>query len=370
MGEAGTRAAFARGFWILAPLWLGVVPFGLAYAVTARSAGLSLLETQALSTFVFAGSAQLSAVGLFAAGAAGLEIVLTTLLLNVRHVLYGLSLGRELSLTDRQRPVAAFFLTDEAFGVVSAARERSFVFLLGAELSLFMMWNLATFGGFLLGAAIPDPERARRRPDLPTRLPGAPRAARADARGTGRRARCGRPRVRPGANPVGRSADPAHRCGREPPRRGPDARRAGREPRSSRRRCSRGRVTFWLTLAGMVAVTFGSRYAGLAFQADLPAFWVRFLHFVPIAVFAALVTPSLEGSRNEWGIRVAAAGRRCRGRVADPAALGRDRGRDDRVLAPADPVLAEAENELGVVGHLGARMRPRTEGCFCQSHAA
>ena len=159
MGEAGTRAAFARGFWILAPLWLGVVPFGLAYAVTARSAGLSLLETQALSALVFAGSAQLSAVGLFAAGAAGLEIVLTTLLLNVRHVLYGLSLGRELSLTDRQRPVAAFFLTDEAFGVVSAARERSFVFLLGAELSLFMMWNLATFGGFLLGAAIPDPER-------------------------------------------------------------------------------------------------------------------------------------------------------------------------------------------------------------------
>ncbi len=159
MAEAGKNEAFARGFWILAPLWLGVVPFGLAYAVTARSAGLSLLETQALSTFVFAGSAQLSAVGLFATGAAGLEIVLTTLLLNVRHVLYGLSLGRELSLTRRQRPIAAYFLTDEAFGVVSAADERSFPFVLGAELSLFMVWNLATIGGFLLGAAIPDPAR-------------------------------------------------------------------------------------------------------------------------------------------------------------------------------------------------------------------
>jgi branched-subunit amino acid transport protein len=67
-------------------------------------------------------------------------------------------------------------------------------------------------------------------------------------------------------------------------------------------------VTFWLTLAGMVAVTFGSRYAGLAVGPDLPDFWVRFLHFVPIAVFAALVTPSLEGPRSEWGIRVAAAG--------------------------------------------------------------
>jgi 4-azaleucine resistance transporter AzlC len=159
MTRNDTRAAFARGFWVMAPLWLGVIPFALAYAVTARSAGFSLLQTQALSALVFAGSAQLSAVGLFAAGAAGFEIVLTTLLLNVRHALYGLSLGREFRLTRRERPVAAFFLTDESFGVVSGARERSFPFLLGAELSLFMMWNLATFGGFLLGAAIPDPER-------------------------------------------------------------------------------------------------------------------------------------------------------------------------------------------------------------------
>jgi branched-subunit amino acid transport protein len=66
-------------------------------------------------------------------------------------------------------------------------------------------------------------------------------------------------------------------------------------------------VTFWLTVAGMVAVTFGSRYAGLALRTELPAFWVRFLHFVPIAVFAALVTPSLEGGSGEGEIRLAAA---------------------------------------------------------------
>ena len=76
MPERATRTMFGRGFGALVPLWLGVVPFGLAYAITARGAGLSLVETQALSAFVFAGSAQLSAVGLFAGGAAGLEIVL------------------------------------------------------------------------------------------------------------------------------------------------------------------------------------------------------------------------------------------------------------------------------------------------------
>ena len=66
-------------------------------------------------------------------------------------------------------------------------------------------------------------------------------------------------------------------------------------------------MTFWLTVAGMVAVTFGSRLAGLSLRVELPAFWLRFLHFVPIAVFAALITPSLQGTRDEGGIRVAAA---------------------------------------------------------------
>ena len=62
-------------------------------------------------------------------------------------------------------------------------------------------------------------------------------------------------------------------------------------------------MTFWIALAGMVMVTFGSRYAGLALRTELPAFWLRFLHFVPIAVFAALVTPSLEGGLGEGEIR-------------------------------------------------------------------
>ena len=148
---------FTQGFRAAAPLWLGVVPFGLVYAVVARDAGLSLIETQALSVLVFAGSAQFSAAGLFGSGAAALEIVSTTFLLNVRHVLYGLSLGRRIPLRGWRRATAAYFLTDEAFGVVAAREERTFAFLLGAELSVFATWNLATLGGALVGTAIPDP---------------------------------------------------------------------------------------------------------------------------------------------------------------------------------------------------------------------
>ena len=154
-----SRQAFLRGFSAVAPLWLGVVPFALAYAVIARDAGLSLSETQALSLFVFAGSAQFTAAGLFATGATALEIVFTTFLLNVRHVLYGLALGRQVRLDGWRRPVAAFFLTDEVFGVVSTRRAPTFGYLLGAELSLFVTWTLSTLGGGLIGGAIPDPTK-------------------------------------------------------------------------------------------------------------------------------------------------------------------------------------------------------------------
>lgn len=66
-------------------------------------------------------------------------------------------------------------------------------------------------------------------------------------------------------------------------------------------------MTFWATCAGMLGVTFGSRFVGLALRTELPAFWLRFLHFVPIAVFASIITPSLAGGRGEGEIRLVAA---------------------------------------------------------------
>ncbi|WP_165795339.1 AzlC family ABC transporter permease [Deinococcus koreensis] len=145
------------------PLWLGMVPFAVAYAVTARGAGLSVWETQLMSLTVFAGASQFAAAGLFAGGASMLGIVSTTFLLNARHLLYGLSLSRSLPLSRAQRLLGAQFLTDEAYGValVSGSREPgglSFGYLLGAELSLYAIWNASTLAGALAGSALPSPE--------------------------------------------------------------------------------------------------------------------------------------------------------------------------------------------------------------------
>ncbi len=152
-------STFWRGFRAVIPLWLGMIPFGLAYAVTARGAGLTPFETQLMSLIVFSGGAQFSAAGLLAAGASGVGIVLTTFLINLRHLLYGLSLGQRVKLSGPKKLIAAYFLTDEAFGVTVVSGERRMGYLFGAELSVFVVWNLSTLVGSLLSSAVPAPER-------------------------------------------------------------------------------------------------------------------------------------------------------------------------------------------------------------------
>lgn len=145
------------------PLWLGMVPFAVAYALTAKASGLSLWETQLMSLTTFAGASQFAAAGMLGSGASALGIVFTTFLLNARHVLYGMSLSRQLPLTRAQRPLSAQFLTDEAYGMVIVNGPKdpgglSFPFLIGAELSLYSIWNASTLLGSVAGAALPNPE--------------------------------------------------------------------------------------------------------------------------------------------------------------------------------------------------------------------
>ena len=148
---------FRAGFSAMLPLWTGLIPFGLAYALSARTAGLSALDTQLMSVIVLAGSAQFSAAGLFGLGATGASVVLTTFVINLRHLLYTLTLGQRLELSWPQKLLAAHLTTDEAFGVTIASGNVTYPFFLGTATSLFAAWNASTLAGTLLSAAVPDP---------------------------------------------------------------------------------------------------------------------------------------------------------------------------------------------------------------------
>ncbi len=143
------------------PLLIGLIPFGLAYGVSSTGAGLSLFETWLMSAIVFAGSSQFAAVQLLAAGAAPGLIVMSALLINLRHLLMGASLAPYLNgLHPRGRAGLAFFLTDEAYSLTMARFLRSgpdYRYQAWASLSIYFGWMATSVSGWILGRSLPDP---------------------------------------------------------------------------------------------------------------------------------------------------------------------------------------------------------------------
>jgi branched chain amino acid efflux pump len=144
---------------------VSAVGFGFVYGLSARQAGFSPIEAVAMSTIVFAGAAQFAGVGYVASGLAWPGVVLLTALLNARHLLYSAALAPWMrDVPFWRRAVMAHLLTDEAFALtighfrrVGRTDERGY--WIAAIASTFIPWNLATIGGVLLGAQIPDPAR-------------------------------------------------------------------------------------------------------------------------------------------------------------------------------------------------------------------
>jgi 4-azaleucine resistance transporter AzlC len=145
----------------MVPLWLGAAPFGVIYAVSAIAAGLSPAQTAAMSLFVFAGASQFTAVGMFAAAAAPTAIIVTTLIVNARHLLLAASLAPYLRRAGGwTRLGLAAQLTDESYaiGVRQFLSGRgSAAYQLGANISMYAVWQCSTLAGVLLGSVLPDP---------------------------------------------------------------------------------------------------------------------------------------------------------------------------------------------------------------------
>lgn len=156
------RGEFLAGVRDQLPLLLGVVPFGLIFGALAVDSGIPPIAAQGLSFFVFAGSAQFLAVGLIAANAPALVVVLTILIVNLRHLLYSASIAPYFSrLPLRWRGAIAWLLTDEAFAVASVRLQRGETSLahwytLGTGLALWASWQASSALGILLGARVPE----------------------------------------------------------------------------------------------------------------------------------------------------------------------------------------------------------------------
>jgi len=147
----------------IAPMLLGVVPFGLVAGAAPVAGGLGGGAALGLSTIVFAGASQLAATDVLAGGGSVLVAVLAAWTINLRMVLYSASLAPFLSHEPlRRRLVAAYLLTDQAYALAVSrwpAEERAearLPFYLAAGGVLWVGWQASVAAGVLAGRAVPD----------------------------------------------------------------------------------------------------------------------------------------------------------------------------------------------------------------------
>jgi 4-azaleucine resistance transporter AzlC len=141
------------------PVAVSVFAYGAVYDALARAAGLTLAEALWSSALVFAGSAQFAALGLWTTPLPVVALILTTLVINLRHLLLGAAIrDRFAGWSPRATYGALFFLVDENWALTTATSAGG-GFLAGSGLVLYVAWVGATLTGALVGGALPEPTR-------------------------------------------------------------------------------------------------------------------------------------------------------------------------------------------------------------------
>lgn len=160
------RSPFLQGALDTLPMILAAIPFGILFGVLGPANDVSLWLTLALSAFVFAGSAQYVAIGLIASGTPALIVVMTTFVVNLRHLLYALAMLQPFQHLKRKEKIPlSFFLTDETFVTfnqryqVELAEKDRKAYYLGSALFMYGNWQLCTWLGLWAGQSFTGIEK-------------------------------------------------------------------------------------------------------------------------------------------------------------------------------------------------------------------
>lgn len=133
---------------------------GMSFGAIAVASGLEWWMPSALSVLVFAGGSQFMLVGVVAAGGGVVAAVLGALLLNARHLPFGLAIGDIMGRGKLARAVGSHLMIDESVAFALAqrdpARARAVFWFLGT--TAFVVWNLGTILGAAAGQVIGDPD--------------------------------------------------------------------------------------------------------------------------------------------------------------------------------------------------------------------
>ncbi len=156
-----TKNGFVIGIKRLLPISLFLVPFGIGFGVAALEKGFSAFEAIFMSAAVFSGAAQFAVLEIWHTSGI-LSIIIITLTVSIRMILYGTALAQWLNqLPFKYRFLCVFNLSDanfaEGFLSLNKKNERDLAFLFGGGFMLWFAWVIGTIIGVLLGNIIGDP---------------------------------------------------------------------------------------------------------------------------------------------------------------------------------------------------------------------
>lgn len=148
-----------KAFTAAIPVMSSYIVIGMSLGVVMQSRGYNALWTAATSVFIYAGSMQFVALELMCSGTKLLTVALTTLMVNLRHTFYGLSMVDKYKNTGKVKPYLIYALSDETYSLVceppqlEPGEEKAFYFLVTA-MDQFC-WILGTVLGALAGSMLP-----------------------------------------------------------------------------------------------------------------------------------------------------------------------------------------------------------------------
>lgn len=162
MKRAEILDEFVGGMRAMAPLTAAVVPIGLVFGAVAASKGLSSLEATMMSALVFAGGSQFVAMDIWMHPASWGALAFSALLVNVRHVLMGASIGTRMpAFSGPAKYAAMLVLADEiwAMAELRAGQTRlTPAWYAGLAIPFYCVWVLTSLAGSLGAAFLGDPK--------------------------------------------------------------------------------------------------------------------------------------------------------------------------------------------------------------------
>lgn len=112
------KRIFKRALMDTLPVLSGYLVLGCGFGILMHASGFSAGHTLMMSLLIYAGSMQFAAVGLMSGGASLITLAVTTLMVNARHIFYGLSMLEKYRGMGRIKPYLIFGLTDETYSLV------------------------------------------------------------------------------------------------------------------------------------------------------------------------------------------------------------------------------------------------------------